>query len=585
MFFIAIGAAAVILALIWGVLRRHKRDAPTSFADIALQSIGEAVITTDRDNRVRYLNVMAERLTGWQKADALGQPLAAVFNLISATTNHRLQHPAGVECLAGPAMALEREALLVRKDGMAVPIENCAVPIPAGPLGAAGNVLVFRDASEARALADTVQWHLTHDALTGLDNRIAFERKLHDLLLRCASDRSEHILLYIDLDQFKIVNDAVGHGVGDRLLCELATRLRTRIRKSDILARLGGDEFGVLLENCNLTRGREIAEALRILIQEHRFVRHSQSFEIGASIGLVALNADSKDVAQALSAADAACYVAKDKGRNRIQEYSGGSDCADKHDEMRWVLRISEALAQDRFALFYQTIVPIDAKRGLPPKKEVLLRMLEDDGSFIEPMRFIPAAEQYNLITAIDRWVVRRILQWLARSGPSTSIWAINLSGKSICNDDFLGFVISEFAATGVDPHTICFEITETAAIANFTHAERFITQLKRLGCLFALDDFGSGMSSYAYLKNLAVDFIKIDGAFVQHLASDPIDRVMVESFNRIAHIIGIRTIAECVESEAILAELGRIGVDYGQGFNLHRPEPLMPQLPRTQDE
>lgn len=422
--------------------------------------------------------------------------------------------------------------------------------------------------------------HLTyHDPLTGRYNRRAFEARLQHAIETAVVERRQHALCYIDVDQFKVVNDTCGHVAGDELLKQVATLLEHEIRDSDMLARLGGDEFGVLLEGCELDKAIEQAETMRVKVRKHRFVWQDKPFDISISIGLVPITADCVNMAEVLKNADAACYVAKDSGRNRLQIYHAhDKELAQRYGEMQWVSRIQQALEQDRFELHGQ-LIRSTLEQPLAPHYEVLVRLRDPDGQLVPPMAFIPAAERYNLMQSIDQWVVRHALELIAGqpgTGSAEDIClAINLSGQSLGSDEVLAAIRRALDETGVSPRRLCFEITETAAITNLAAAARFMRNLRALGCRFSLDDFGSGLSSFGYLSNLKVDFIKIDGHFVKNILADPLSRSIVNAINQIGHVMGISTIAEFVESEAIAAELKTLGIDYVQGFGIHMPEPL----------
>src|SRR3989344_3310062 len=419
--------------------------------------------------------------------------------------------------------------------------------------------------------------HLTyHDPLTGRYNRRAFEARLQRAIETAVVENKQHALCYIDLDQFKVVNDTCGHIAGDELLKQVATLLEREIRDSDMLARLGGDEFGVLLEGCDLGKAAEHAETMRLKIRKHRFVWQDKPFDVSISIGLAPITPESVSLEEVLKNADAACYVAKDSGRNRLQVYQPhDKELAQRYGEMQWVSRIQQALAEDRFELHGQFIRPA-ARKARALHSEVLVRLRDPDGQLVLPMAFIPAAERYSLIQSIDQWVVRHAIELLAtqKTGTEASL-AINLSGQSLGSNEVLTAIQRAIAEAGVAPASLCFEITETAAITNLAAATRFIRSLRELGCRFSLDDFGSGLSSFGYLSNLEVDYIKIDGHFVKNILSDPLSRSVVDSINRIGHVLGISTIAEFVESKEIAAVLEKLGVDYVQGFGIHRPEPL----------
>ncbi len=439
---------------------------------------------------------------------------------------------------------------------------------------------VVRDITERVQMLEQVHHHARHDDLTGLVNRREFERRLNELFESAKTRGAQHALLYVDLDQFKIVNDTCGHMAGDELLRQLAAQAREQIRKRDTFARLGGDEFGVLIEDCQMDQGLEIAEKLRRAISEFRFQWKERSFDISASIGACAITAESGSPASILSNADAACYVAKDNGRNRVQLFYGGRECARKRTEMDWVARLNAAIQENRLRLYYQKIVPVSATKTGGEHFEVLLRLIDETGNIVAPGVFLPAAEKYNLMPTIDRWVVRYLLSGhdefhrrLAGDGSVTC--SINLSGASLNDENFPAFLRERIAASRVPPQVLCFEITETVAIANLSRAAAFMRQLKEIGCCISLDDFGSGMSSFGYLKTLPVDYLKIDGLLVKNIAGDQTDLAMVEAINRIGHLMGLQTIAEFVENDAILAKLREIGVDFAQGFGLHKPESL----------
>jgi diguanylate cyclase (GGDEF)-like protein len=425
-----------------------------------------------------------------------------------------------------------------------------------------------------------------HDTLTGLITRREFERRLDAALAKARREPTPFALLYLDLDHFKVVNDTCGHAAGDELLRQVTGLLRAAIRNRDSVARLGGDEFAILLENCPPEPAERIAQELLRSIQAYTFSSDEKLFKIGASVGMVFFRDSEAGLLELMRAADDACYVAKKKGRNRIHIYQpADSDVAARQGEIGWLGRLRHALDESRFCLYAQDVVAVGSARSNERHQELLLRMIDENRQIVEPMAFIPVAERYNLMPAVDRLVIATAFaecaRIVAREGHTdTHRWSINLSGASLCEDDFLDFVRSEFTVSGVPHSSICFEITETAAIANFANATHFIRELKQLGCGFSLDDFGSGMSSFGYLKHLPVDHLKIDGAFVRNIADDPIDRAMVEAINRVGHVMGITTIAECVEMPRTLAVLEEIGVDYAQGYAISRPEPYITAYP-----
>lgn len=427
-----------------------------------------------------------------------------------------------------------------------------------------------------------LSYQATHDTLTGLINRREFEVRIERALQTSHENGATHALCFLDLDQFKIVNDTCGHEAGDNLLRQLAHHLKNKLRDRDTLARVGGDEFALLLENCSLDNAADVARGLLDSIHGFRFSYHGKSFVVGGSIGLVVINRKSESVSLILSQADTACYTAKDLGRNRVYVFQGPEDSSElRHAGTSWVTRINQALEESRFCLHYQPILPLDSGHPDRPRYfEVLLRMEQNNGDMVLPMAFIPAAERYNLMQILDRWVVeaafadyRRLLE----EGVSMHdcIFSINLSGSSLCDEKLSKFLEYQFASYQVPPHRICFEVTETAAITNLTQALGLIQQQKRIGCRFMLDDFGSGLSSFTYLKNLPVDGIKIDGAFVKDMVANSMDCAMVEAINNIGHAMGLITVAEYVEDATILQRLREIKVDYVQGHGVQQPASL----------
>jgi diguanylate cyclase (GGDEF)-like protein/PAS domain S-box-containing protein len=569
--------------LIAGFVSRQTQRAENAIhrekeqAEVTLHSIADAVITTDADNRVRYLNPVAERLTGWSKAEAQDKPLPEIYQVLHEVTRQPVDHPALLDNLDGPVVGLEQNSLLIARDGREFAVEDSVAPIRSHDNRISGKVLVFRDVSHARDFARQLNWQANHDALTGLPNRRGFETELKRLLETARTLNKQHALLYIDLDQFKLVNDTCGHVAGDELLKQLATTLQAKIRNSDTLARLGGDEFGVLLDGCSPDNARQLADSLRQTSEHFRFMHDGRIFKTPASIGLVCINADSADLHSLLSAADAACYMAKEKGRNRVWVHQPDDiELQQRHGEMQMISRLTHAVEENRFTLYTQAIEPLFPEKGRPPMQEILVRMLDEDGAIIMPGTFIPAAERYGIMPSIDRWVMRETCWQLARDNtPRPRIRSINVSNQSLSDDSFLDFVLRQIEESGIDPRLCCFEITETTAIANWNRATRFVVTLKRMGCHFALDDFGSGMASFAYLRDLPVDLVKIDGSFVRNIVNSRTDLAMVQAIHRIAHEMGIGTIAEFVESEAIRTALRALNIDYLQGYAVHRPAPL----------
>ncbi|HWT72461.1 MAG TPA: EAL domain-containing protein, partial [Oxalicibacterium sp.] len=424
-----------------------------------------------------------------------------------------------------------------------------------------------------------MSYQASHDELTGLINRREFERRLRSALDDIRAQPGAHTILYLDLDQFKIINDTCGHHAGDALLQQLTRLLKDKLRSHDVLARLGGDEFGVLLLGCPSGPALRVAESLRQTVSEFRFAWKDKLFVVGVSIGLLTFSDNDLGINEILSIVDGACYIAKDKGRNRIHVYHPGDDeLTERKGQMDWVTRISAALEDDRMVLYRQTILPLPATDDSVDHFEVLLRMRDEEGKLLPPLAFLPAAERYKLMPAIDFWVVKNAFEHVRDYCTDSRVrttCSINLSGATLCEEQLVGFILEQFKLTGIAPTSICFELTETTAITNLDSAATLIRELKQIGCRFALDDFGSGMSSFGYLKTLPVDYIKIDGSFVKDMLHDDIDRAMVEAINNIGHVMGMQTIAEFVEDESIRQALEDMGVNFAQGYGVGRPEPL----------
>ncbi len=589
-------AAAGLLAILIGgvaaqfVLRnvvgsedalRHAKE----LAEVTLRSIGDGVITVRADGCIDLMNPVAELYTGWSSAEAHGQPLDVVYRVVDDKSGARLAHPGGDEKgVRGGGIA----AKLMRRDGSSCAIRDSSAAIHSSAGNLVGWVVVFHDISQIEQLAQQLSWQASHDSLTGLVNRREFERRLTELVTSARGDGRQHALLYMDLDNFKTVNDTCGHAAGDEMLRQLTTVMQTGMRGSDTLARLGGDEFGVLLESCPLEQAVRIANGMREAVREFRFIWEDKTFGVGISAGLVGFDgAESTD--RVLAAADRICYEAKSKGRDRVQVYHPEKEGAqDQNTELSMVSQINHAFELGNFRLYRQEIVSLNAAEGDTPHYEILVRMLDNSGHPVPPSAFMPAAERYNLLGSIERWVISSLVEFLAaqcESGaiprdtgqPTTAFYSVNLSGASINDASFTDFICKLINRFNLPRGLLCFEVTETTAIANLSKAASLMHELKTLGCRFALDDFGIGMSSFAYLKYLPVDFIKIDGVFVRGMAADPMDQAIVEAINRIAHILGLKTVAEFVEDATILDRLRSIGVDYAQGYFISKPSALVP--------
>jgi diguanylate cyclase (GGDEF)-like protein len=559
------------------------RDAQT------LSSLDEAIFRLDPSGRLEFMNPAAVGLCGRELP--MGFPLAHNLELIDERTRQALPNLVAVALAERRPAETSDAALLVRGDGAEIAVRGTATPLLDGDGLPTGAVLVLRDVARAKELKRELEYLARHDSLTGLLNRREFERRLSEAI--CAADiqSREHTLLYLDLDHFKLVNDTNGHLSGDRLLQQISQLLSSRLRRHDCLARLGGDEFGILLYDCGEEASTIIAEEIRDLVRGCRFHDEGQTFDIGASIGLVPVNSSSGDLTDVLRAADAACYVVKDAGGNGIHRFSlDDTAIGRRQTEMFWVQRVQRALGEDRLRLHYQLIQPIGGE-GRKPMCELFVRLVDRDGTLHRAGSFVPAAERFGLMPELDRWVVRKAFRAIAEANanglgaestwrPAVEAFSINLSAYSLSSETFLDFVLDELADAGFPPEQVCFEITETAAISNLASARRMIGALKEVGCRFALDDFGRGLSSFAYLKDLKVDLLKIDCAFVRGIATDTVNRAMVASIHQVSRVMGLETIAEGVEDENTLRALAEIGVEYAQGEFLHRPEAVLRDLP-----
>jgi diguanylate cyclase (GGDEF)-like protein/PAS domain S-box-containing protein len=544
-------------------------------AQVTLQSIGDAVISTDAEGRIEYINPVAESLTAWSLAEARGRPIGDVLNLVNEITREPVENPLVCALGRGESGPSADHSVLITRSGQEVAIQESAAPICDRQGRVIGAVIVFHDVTKERRLKRALSYQASHDALTGLINRREFDNRLHAAVLSAQRAEGSYALLYIDLDQFKVVNDTCGHQAGDRLLRDVTGLLQTRVRASDTIARLGGDEFGVLLEGCTPEQSARIADGVRQAIKDYRFVWGATTLSVGASVGVVQISVETESVAAVMSAADIACYAAKDEGRNRIHVYEQDG-VSHRHREMHWVARVTRAAEENRLELFFQPIVRVGADSP-PTFHELTIRLRDDDGRLVPPSEFIPAAERYNVMSTIDRWVVIRAVDLLKRrreAGGTLPLLAVNLSGTSLNEQAFAEFVLHTVGEPEI-ASALCFEITETAAVTSLSNVTFFMRELKARGCKFALDDFGTGLSSFMYLKTLPVDYLKIDGQFITQIATDAVDRSMVEAISKVGRALGIATVAEWVESEAVLEELKRIGVDFAQGYHLARPLPL----------
>lgn len=548
-----------------------------------LHSIGDAVISTDAEDRVEYMNVAAERLTGWTLAEARGRPIDLVCQHVGeAAPGRELPEEMAAD---DP----RRSATLVRRDGAMVPVHEHRSPLVDDRGATTGSVRVLRDVTREAAFARELEHQATHDGLTGLVNRIEFERQIA-ALLPVVDGTPPHALLYFDLDQFKTINDTCGHSAGDALLRQVASQMQARLRTSDTLARLGGDEFCAVLRNCPLPQALEVAESIRAHIAEARFVWQERSFAVSSSIGVLSLDSSIADVAEALSAADAACYQSKEAGRNRVRLWRPDDRVQHaRQSELHWLTRLNNAFDANRFRLLGQRLQPL-AAAGKRAMVEVLLRIEDERGQLVAPMAFIPAAERYGLMGRIDRWVIETSCSVLAQRAPDADgpCLLVNLSAASLNDPELPNFVAACLERHGLAAERLGFEIAETVAITQLHRATRLLRDLKALGCRAVLDDFGGGMSAFVYLRDLRIDFLKIDGNLVCDMTRDPVMYAMVESIHRVARVMGIGTIAEWAEEAPQVDALTVIGADYAQGYAVHRPEALsdcLKTLPRVAAE
>ncbi len=524
---------------------------------VTLQSVGDAVLTTDPHGNVDSLNQAAELLTGWSHAQAIGQPLSKIAQLPDDT---------------------KLPTLLRSRSGTEHTVEVSRTAIPGKAGVSMGSVWVLRDITAQRQLSAEVSFRATHDALTGLINRAEFETQLDALLLEARRDSSEHSVLFVDLDDFKLVNDAGGHTAGDQALQDVGKLLSASVRTRDSVARLDGDNFAVILRRCPAAQAAKVANKICEQLDATRFAHGERRFRIGTSIGTVPVDSRWNAIDAVIQAGESACRTATEAGGNRVHAWCDSDRAIQtRQGEMQWATRIEQALDENRFVLFAQRITPL-VQTGQGVHAEVLLRMVERDGTLVPPGLFLPAAERYRLAQRVDRWVLSRAIAWLAACPASHRVdtLSVNLSGNSVGDRIFHRWAIDALTAAGADMCSkLCLEITETAAVTHMTDATAFVRLVRAAGVRVALDDFGAGAASFGYLKALPVDYLKIDGQFVRTLLTDPLDDVTVRCFVDVARVMGLKTVAEFVDQPAVLVRLQEIGVDYAQGFLLHRPAPI----------
>jgi diguanylate cyclase (GGDEF)-like protein/PAS domain S-box-containing protein len=556
-------------------LSRSKRQ-----AQYTLESISEGVITTDNEGRIDYMNVAAEAMTGVNRDDVVGHRTGELFSLIDEADRRSLGDPVE-RCLSiRRRVNMGRRALLVSRDGKHEhSVEITASPVKGPGKSISGTVVVMHDVSEIRGLTRQMSYQAAHDALTGLINRREFERRLEEAMDTAHSEEAVHILFYMDLDRFKAVNDSCGHMAGDNMLREVASLIREQVRDSDFVARLGGDEFGTLLVGCPIEKSQQIAADICNAVADYRFVWQDKIFNIGISIGLVEISHASGSMQDVMSAADSACYVAKQRGRGQVHVYSARDEAvARERGDIQWLRKLQEALHESKFVLATQPIIATGSGTASGPAVEVLIRMPDDHGRTANSADFLRSAERYQLMPQIDRWVVNAALAAI-NSGEiklaSNRSCAINISAQTLGDEEFLTFVVDALDHSGVAPGSVCFEVTESAISTNVQYGQRFIEVLHGIGCEFSLDDFGSGLGAFSSLKNLPIDYLKIDGTYTRNLATDQVNREMVTAMITLARTLDFRVVAEQVEEQDDFDWLRDVGVDYVQGNFIDAPSPL----------
>ena len=538
------------------------------------QNVTAGVFQTTPDGKFMAANPALVRMLGYDSEDELLS--LDVPRDIYMDPEHRDNW---VRTMAEGGEVRNAELLLKRKDGTKIVVLENSRAVR----DAEGRVLFYEgtltDITAAHELSQQLSYDASHDPLTGLVNRREFELRLQRALEMTQATGATHAVCFLDLDRFKAINDTAGHVAGDEFLRQLGQMLLLKVRANDVVARLGGDEFGLLLHNCAANDAIQVANNLLKAVDQYQVVWGANSFSVGVSIGLVAINNNFRRLAQVMNAADTACYAAKDAGRGRLFVYEEDATLiARRHGEMEWVARAKRALAENRLFLDAQTIMPLAPDGADAPHYELLLRMRDETGRTVPPGAFLPTVERYNLSVRYDRWVINTAVQWMQRNAdtiaPESRLF-INLSRDSVVDPETAPFVRQSFAQARVDPRRFGFEAPESIAIGNLAKINLLIAELRKLGCAFGLDDFGSGVSSFAYLKALGADYLKIDGMFVGNISQDKVDYAMVRSIKDIGHVMGKKVIAESVETEAVLAKLREIGVDYAQGFAVGEPRPL----------
>jgi diguanylate cyclase (GGDEF)-like protein/PAS domain S-box-containing protein len=550
-------------------------------AMVTLDAMGESVITVDAEGHIDYVNTSAEALLGQTFDQVVGKSFAEVASLVDESDRRSLGDPVRKALATGGRITMGKRAVLVPANSSPErSVEISVTPLKTEGKEMLGLVVVMHDTSELRGLTRQMTYQASHDALTGLVNRREFERRLREAMDAAQTGDVAHALCYLDLDRFKVVNDTCGHTAGDNMLREVATIIKDAVRDSDTAGRIGGDEFALLLVGCPLEKARQIADDVVRAIDDYRFVWKDKIFNIGVSIGLVEIGRGGGSIEDIMNSADSACYVAKKQGGVHVHVYSAREEANARHSgEIHWLQKLQGALRDNKFELYYQPIVHAHSSVVNGPALEVFVRMETENGEpAAPPAEFIRAAERYRLMPHVDRWVVQAVLSAIGRGGmklpPDRSV-AINISGQTLGDSEFLEFVVDCFDHTGAKPSDICFEVTESAVVANLDHARRFIGVLHGMGCEFALDNFGSGLSSFSTLKTLPMDYLKIDGSFISNLAVDTVNQAMVGAMIELSRTLNFRVVAEHVEDQLSLDTVREMGIDFAQGFIFGRPQPL----------
>lgn len=568
-----------VLTALYVISRITKTEKQLFFekelAQITLHSIGDGVITVDKDYLIQTINPVAEMLADIKSQDVIGKNILSIYEGESAKQRSEINSNLTNNGIQRSLF----DFTLTKKDGTKFEVEHTIAPIIDQNKKVLGAVIILRDVTEVRTMEKRLSFQASHDSLTSLINRREFEVRLQQTIRKAQIEQVTHSICFLDLDKFKIINDTSGHAAGDEYLKQISNTIQSLLRQSDILARLGGDEFAIILDGCSIHKAKNICNQIIKTIKHTRFNWGKNSFETGASIGIVPITNLTVSAAEVMSSVDAACYEAKDKGRNRIQVFKPDDAEFVQHQiGTSWIQKIKDAIADNKFELYFQELENINPSFNMPRTIELLIR-LNDNGKVICPDSFIPTAERYNLMPMIDEWVISSAFEFIKKykeKHDSDIRVAINLSGQSLSEDSVLNLITNKLRKNkALKKELICFEITETAAIANMSRAIEFIAQVKQMGCNISLDDFGSGLSSFSYLKNMPVDNIKIDGIFIREIHSDPVNKIFVESIHNISKIMGIKTTAEYVENEDILNCIKEIGIDYAQGYHISKPTPV----------